>query len=382
MERMGHGPWADRWANDRAYGRYGKVVTGSGVKGQAYGPFLHDGSVIGFLALGTKSEAHADHLLTDLPAIAEFAATASLLLTPLIVAQRKNADDRRMIEEIIAEAAYRPVFQPVVELWTGKTVGFEALTRFADGRMPDVVFGAAAQAGLGFELELKTLEASIGAARDLPAGAWLGLNVSPGLVVESAGLSAVLAARDRPVVLEITEHVAIDDYGAVRSAIDRLGPDLRVAVDDAGAGIANFSHLVELKPRLVKIDAGLIRDLDSDLTRQAVVVGLVHFGLKAGCEVIAEGIESEAELATAKALGVTHGQGYLIRRPAPVEDFAKPAPSVPVLPVDRPPRKRTPRPKPVVGMPLATDSLAGIAGASGPVDPDQTSTLPTVAIDG
>jgi EAL domain-containing protein (putative c-di-GMP-specific phosphodiesterase class I) len=107
----------------------------------------------------------------------------------------------------------------------------------------------------------------------------------------------------------------------VRSAIDRQGPDVRIAVDDAGAGIANFSHLVELRPRIVKIDASLIRELDTDLARQAVLVGFVHFAAKAGCEVIAEGIETEAERATAFALGVTHGQGYLFARPAAAETF-------------------------------------------------------------
>src|SRR6185295_903619 len=98
-------------------------------------------------------------------------------------------------------------------------------------------------------------------------------------------LAAVLARRDRSIVLEVTEHVPIDDYRAVRSAIDRQGPDVRIAVDDAGAGIANFSHLVELRPRIVKIDASLIRELDTDLARQAVLVGFVHFAAKAGCEV-------------------------------------------------------------------------------------------------
>lgn len=113
----------------------------------------------------------------------------------------------------------------------------------------------------------------------------------------------------------------IDDYRAVRSAIDRLGPDVCVAVDDAGAGIANFSHLVELRPDLVKVDAGLIRDLDTDLARQAVVVGFVHFVVRADCGVLAEGIETAAERDTALALGVTLGQGFLFARPASVEDF-------------------------------------------------------------
>lgn len=340
LDRMNDGPWAELWTNDPGFGSYGEAFTASGIKGQAYAPFFDGDQVLGVVAIGTLSDSHAEHFLTDLPAVAEFAATASLLLTPLLVARRELAAARESIEAIIAAGAYRPVFQPIVELGTGRTVGFEALTRFADGRRPDVVFGAAEQAGLGLELELGTLEVAVRSSRDLPIGTWLSLNVSPRLVVEAEGLARVLADRDRPLVLEITEHVLIEDYRAVRSAIDRLGPDVRVAVDDAGAGIANFSHLVELRPRLVKVDAGLIRDLDTDLARQAVVVGLVHFAAKVGCEVIAEGIETEAERATAQALGVTHGQGFLIARPASVEDFGGSAPVRPALPVSRAIRTR------------------------------------------
>lgn len=341
LERMHDGPWAELWTNDPAYEGYGESFSATGIKGQAFAPFFDGGVVIGFVGIGTLSDSHAEHFLTDLPAVAEFAATASLLLTPLLLARRETATARDAIEAIIATDAYRPVFQPIVELETGTTVGFEALTRFVDGRRPDLVFGAAERAGLGLELELMTLKAAIHSARDLPVGTWLSLNVSPRLVVEATSLAAVLAQRDRPLVLEITEHVAIDDYRAVRSAIDQLGPDVRVAVDDAGAGIANFSHLVELRPRLVKVDAGLIRDVDTDLARQAVVVGLVHFAAKAGCEVIAEGIETEAERATALALGVTHGQGFLIARPAPVGDFGGSARVTPARRAKRATRTRS-----------------------------------------
>ncbi len=340
LDRMHDGPWAELWTNDPAYEQYGDAFSATGIKGQAFAPFFDGGVVIGFVGIGTASDSHAKHFLTDLPAVAEFAATASLLLTPLLLARRETASARDAIEAIIATDAYRPVFQPIVELETGRTVGFEALTRFVDGRRPDLVFDAAARAGLGLELELRTLKAAVRSARDLPIGTWLSLNVSPRLVVEATGLASVLANRDRPLILEITEHVAIDDYRAVRSAIDRLGPDVRVAVDDAGAGIANFSHLVELRPSLVKVDAGLIRDLDTDLARQAVVVGLVHFAAKAGCEVIAEGIETEAERATAQALGVTHGQGFLIARPAPVGDFTGSARVTPAPRVRRAVRTR------------------------------------------
>ena len=321
LHRMTGGPWAELWTNDPKFEQYGEALNATGIKGQAFAPFFDDGQLIGAVAIGTLSDAHAEHLLTDLPAVAEFAATASLLLTPLLVARRETATARAAIEGIIATASYRPVYQPIVELAGGRTVGFEALTRFADGRRPDLVFSAAEQVGLGLELELATLEVAIRTAHDLPPDAWLSLNVSPTLVVQADGLARVLAGRDRSVVLEITEHVAIENYRAVRSAIDRLGAEVRVAVDDTGAGIANFSHLVELRPTLLKIDVSLIRDLDTDLARQAVVVGLVHFAAKAGCQVIAEGIETESERVTADALGVTLGQGFLMARPAEVGAF-------------------------------------------------------------
>jgi EAL domain-containing protein (putative c-di-GMP-specific phosphodiesterase class I) len=328
-DRSRTGPWAERWTNDPAFGEYGAAFTSTGILGQAYAPFFEGGEMIGVVAIGTRSTEHAEHLVADLPAVSEFAATAGLLLSPMLVSRREKATARDTVEAMIAKRAYQPVFQPIIELATGRTVGFEALTRFADGRRPDLVFGCADLAGVGLELELRTLEAAILAARELPTGTWLSLNVSPKLVVESPALAIVLAAGDRPLVLEITEHVPIDDYRAVRAAIEGFGPGVRVAVDDAGAGIANFSHLVELRPQLVKVDAGLIRDLDLDLARQAAVVGLVHFAAKAGCEVIAEGIETEAERATALALGVTHGQGFLMARPARVGTFAHPQPRRP-----------------------------------------------------
>ena len=361
LARMVGGPWAERWEGDPAFAQYGEAITATGILGQAFAPFYDGDRLVGAVAIGTRSAEQAEHLLADLPAVAEFAATTAVLLTPMLRERAEAIAARKDIETIIASGAYRPVFQPVVELASGRIVGFEALTRFADGRRPDLVFAEAARTGVGFQLEFATIEAAIAAGRELPDGTWLSLNVSPALLVEAAGLDALMALRDRPVVLEITEHVTIDDYRAVRSAIDRLGPDVRTAVDDAGAGIANFSHLVELRPGIVKIDSGMIRDLDTDLARQAVLVGLVHFAAKAGCEVIAEGIETEGERVTAAALGVTHGQGFLFARPAPVATFSAPA-GVSAQPVVR--RRSPSRPASVT---IPPGGLAFGAGAKRPL---------------
>jgi PAS domain S-box-containing protein len=257
----------------------------------------------------------------DVTARKEEEARHAAVMAPAREAERRREAAHRRIEAAIAHRTFRPVFQPIIELSTRRTVGFEALTRFDDGSRPDETFAAALDCGLGIELETVTLEAALQGARLLPAGAWLSLNVSPSLVAEGATLGRVLASRSRTVVLEITEHEAIPAYGPLREAVLSLGPDVRLAVDDAGAGVANFNHLVELRPDFLKIDIGLVRGVHEDVGRQAVVVGLVHFAASAGCQVIAEGIETDDELAALRSLGVTLGQGYLLARPAAAETW-------------------------------------------------------------
>jgi PAS domain S-box-containing protein len=263
----------------------------------------------------------------DVTARKEEEARHAAVMAPAREVERRRDAAHGRIEAAIAQRAFRPVFQPIIELSTGRTVGFEALTRFDDGSRPDETFAAALDCGLGIELETVTLEAELQAARLLQGAAWLSLNVSPSLVAEGAALGRVLASRNRTVVLEITEHEAIPEYGPLREAVLRLGPDIRLAVDDAGAGVANFNHLAELRPDFLKIDLGLVRGVHEDLGRQAVVAGLVHFAAASGCQVIAEGIETDAELAMVRSLGVTLGQGYLLARPAGAETWtvAEPA---------------------------------------------------------
>jgi EAL domain-containing protein (putative c-di-GMP-specific phosphodiesterase class I) len=168
---------------------------------------------------------------------------------------------------------------------------------------------------MGIELEVATLEVAIRESEALAPGTWLGLNVSPTMLA-ARRLAPLVASTRRHIVVEITEHEAIEAYSPLRGAMAELGPRVRLAVDDAGAGVANFNHLVELRPSFVKIDVSLVRGVDVDPSRRAVVVGLVHFAAEAGCEVLAEGIETEAERATVAELGVTLGQGYLLGRPA------------------------------------------------------------------
>jgi len=241
-------------------------------------------------------------------------------LAPLIADRERLAEARHRIEATIEGRAFRPVFQPVIHLSSGAIVGFEALTRFADGCRPDVMFATALECGRGIELEMATLGAALREARFLPREAWLSLNVSPTMLRNIETLRPMLD-KARSIVLEITEHEAIGAYEPLRAAMARLGSDVRLAVDDVGAGVANFNHLVELRPDFVKIDASLVRGVDTDLSRAALLVGLVHFAAAAGCQVVAEGIETEAERTTVERLGVMLGQGFLLAKPAPAESW-------------------------------------------------------------
>src|SRR5664279_4526140 len=188
------------------------------------------------------------------------------------------------------------------------------------GSDPEVVFAEAAAVGLGLELETGALLATMTAARTLPESVWLNVNASPELIIACEPLRAILAAVRRHLVLEVTEHSVIADYSAFRAAMAALGPNVELAVDDAGAGFASLRHILELHPAFVKLDRSLVARLEGDDARQAMIAGLRHFARATGCRLIAEGIETDAELATLRALDIELGQGYLLGRPAAVGD--------------------------------------------------------------
>jgi EAL domain-containing protein (putative c-di-GMP-specific phosphodiesterase class I) len=119
-------------------------------------------------------------------------------------------------------------------------------------------------------------------------------------------------------VLELTEHDAVDDYGALRAALRDCEPAVRVSIDDAGAGFASLRHVVMLQPDFVKLDRCWVTGIDHDPTRQAMVAGLSHFARTTGCDLVAEGIELEEERRALSDLDVRFGQGFLLGRPAVV----------------------------------------------------------------
>ena len=332
FERARQGPWSEAWQTRAGDGAHSRSIAGAGIRAMAYAPIRNGEGLLGVVAAGTRDPAYVDHMIDHLPAVGEFAATASALLAGQLESGRRISERRASIEHVISTRAFHPVFQPIVDLSSGRTVAYEALTRFADGTRPDLRFAEAWAVDRGAELELATLAAALAAARGLPTAQWLEVNVSPRLLAETGRLKPVLARANHRLVVEITEHESVADYGALRSAIEALGDDVQTAVDDAGAGIANFAHIIELRPRYVKLDISLIRGVDADLGRQALVAAMHHFGQAAASRLIAEGVETREEAATVEALGVEFAQGYWYGRPerAPVASFGRPRASATV----------------------------------------------------
>ena len=312
------------WTPMPGDGPWGQALTAIGVRAIAVGPIFYGDDVEGAIVLGTCDPAFARTIVERLPAVVDLSSTPSAMLAERLHARREQAATHAAVLDVIARRAFRTVFQPVVDLVTSEPAGFEALVRFEDGRRPDRCLADARRVGAGVALELAILEDAIEAGRQLPAGLPLHLNASPAVLADSRVVRELFERANRPIVLEVTEHEVIHDYAAFRDLVAALGPDIRIAVDDAGAGVANFAHIVELHPNLVKLDIGLVRGVNVDPGRQALVIAMGHFARATGCHVIAEGIETEDEAATLRSLGVQFGQGYLFGTPQPAEAFASP----------------------------------------------------------
>jgi EAL domain-containing protein (putative c-di-GMP-specific phosphodiesterase class I) len=150
-------------------------------------------------------------------------------------------------------------------------------------------------------------------------------------------------AVDR-VILELTEHAPVDDYPALRMALSRWRErGLRLAVDDAGGGYSSFSHIIELSPELIKLDASLVRDVHTSPHRQALVRAVISFAEEMGVKVVAAGVEAEAELGELRRLGVHLAQGFHLGRPRVLSEQAELQPTLdlraPVEPVDLHPQR-------------------------------------------
>ena len=256
------------------------------------------------------------------------AAVGSTLAEELEVDQRTRAA-RHWVEQALDGGDPSIVFQPIVELGTLRVVGYEALSRFAEPpEEPDRWFALARSVDLGADLELRAVAAALAAARALPGDAYISVNVSPYVVCDERFVTIVESGRHgRDVVVEFTEHDVVADLDGIRDSMRSLrSTGCRMAVDDAGAGWAGLTRIVELRPDIVKFDKALVQGCATDVVRNALLHAGVRFSDAVGVQLVAEGVETADDADALRALGVELAQGFHFGRPAHYPEVAAPDP--------------------------------------------------------
>ena len=214
------------------------------------------------------------------------------------------------------EYTFFTVFQPIINLVTEEPVGYEALTRFADGLSPLDSLAEATEAGIGVKLDEAMAHAALASAHALPGGAWLAINLSSALAAHGDALAKILRSAPCPLVLEVDESLDADVL--LNGPLAGL-PGVRIAIDDAGAGYESLARIEKYRPAYLKLHRKAVQGLEADNARQTFVKMLVGFADDHGCEIIAEGVETAAEQEALRDAGVHLAQGYFVGRPVPID---------------------------------------------------------------
>ena len=224
------------------------------------------------------------------------------------------------------------LFQPQYRVSDNAIYGAEALTRWRHPTLGTIsapeLFDVAERAGCVDQVSQRVFRKALSHASEWPAGLNLSLNATPGELVENRfveKLSAMVAwARRDPatVTVEITEDALLDDIDSAREASHRLQQlGFNVALDDFGAGFCNFGYLKRLALNSLKLDRSMIEGLTSDPRDVAVLRGIVAMASALALDVVAEGVERQAQLDIIRAEGCSVYQGFLRATPMASETF-------------------------------------------------------------
>ncbi|HEX2470200.1 MAG TPA: EAL domain-containing protein [Candidatus Limnocylindrales bacterium] len=240
---------------------------------------------------------------------------------------RSVAELSAAIDTVLQMRALRPVFQPIFSMTTGELIGYEGLVRPAEGAPfsdASSLFAAAEAADKTVELDLTCLGIVAEGARLPERDVYLSVNLSPRTLesnlFHASELKAILQMQRIPlerVVLELTERERVEDLEQLRrnvAACRRAG--MRLAADDVGAGNAGLRLLSEIHFDIVKIDLSLVQGGTMHDPSHAVLRALQELANQWKASIVAEGVETAAQLTVVRGLGIAAGQGYLLGRPS------------------------------------------------------------------
>lgn len=220
------------------------------------------------------------------------------------------------------------VFQPIISLSDASVIGYEALSRGPRGtalERPDHLFDAAKKMNKLWDLELLCRMAALERAKYMPPDKMLFINVDPKIIHDvrfQKGLTREILNKyhidPTNIIFEITEKTSIDDYRSFRRILDNYtSQGYKIAIDDTGSGYSGLRMLAETRPQYIKIDMQLVRDIDKDNLKQALIRAFYDFAVSTNMKIIAEGIETVSELYTLIDIGIHYGQGFLLQKPMP-----------------------------------------------------------------
>jgi diguanylate cyclase (GGDEF)-like protein len=227
---------------------------------------------------------------------------------------------RGALRRVIEGDGLATVVQPIVDVRSGSIHAYEALSRFgpdASGS-PLQWFSLADELGEREALERACLRAALELFCRRPHGVALSVNLSAPVLMDRGTLRMLDPLRDLSgLIIEITEDALVQSDTQLAAAIAPLqARGAQMAVDDMGAGYSGLGQIMAVHPRYLKLDRSLIKGIDQDRERAALVGALADYATRVGSLVVAEGMESEAELRALIDLGVPLAQGFYLARPA------------------------------------------------------------------
>ncbi|AVA22299.1 EAL domain-containing protein [Rhizobium sp. LEGMi198b] len=256
---------------------------------------------------------------------------------------RRRAELESHIESGLSDDWFEAHLQPIVNIDDRSIAGFEALMRLhhpQKGILPPArIIDVAEETGSIIRIGNRIMEKAIShfarlSRLDGMQNTYLAINFSPlqfesGLPMRIAALLSRHDIRPERIVVEITEAVLMDDNPETRTVINEICRyGCRIALDDFGTGYSSLSYINRFPVDIIKIDQSFVRAIndtasDVSLKSRMLVESITTLSHKMNCTVIAEGIETEEECATLRAMGLDYGQGYLFHRPQHPNDLMK-----------------------------------------------------------
>lgn len=232
----------------------------------------------------------------------------------------------QQLRDIVDGRSLTALFQPILDMGSATVIGYEGLIRGPSDsplHSPVALFKLARDCNMVAEVEYLCRRVVLESFSRLNGKGKVFLNISPDVLLQQDWKTGQtlqyiqqLGLQPQQVIIEITENAPTTDYQLLREAVHHYrSMGFEIAIDDLGEGFSGLRLWSELRPNYVKIDMHFIQGINLDPLKLQFVRSIQEIANKSGARVIAEGIETEAELIAVRDLGIAFGQGYHIARP-------------------------------------------------------------------